>query len=216
MQDLIVLGSGGNAVDIAEAAEPRFRVLGFLDDNPSLWGRPLGQWTVLGPLASAVDYPQALFINGIGSAANFWKKPEVLARTKLEPERFATVVHPTAWVSPSARLGRGVALLSHVSVNAEARIDDHVIVLPCSVISHHDVIGAYTCITSGVCISGNVTVGRCCYLGTNSAIRGHVHIGAQVLVGMGSVVLHDVPDNQTVVGAPARLLRPTVSQTKAA
>jgi acetyltransferase-like isoleucine patch superfamily enzyme len=109
-----------------------------------------------------------------------------------------------------------VALLAHVSVNAAARVEDHVIVLPGSVISHDDVIGAYVCITSGVCISGNVTVGRCSYLGTNSAIRGHVHIGERVLVGMGSVVIRDVPDNQTVVGVPARLLRPTVPTSAAA
>src|SRR5262249_21100423 len=153
------------------------RMLGFLDDNPALWGKSLSQWPILGALDTASQYAQACFVNGIGSPTNFWKKPEILARTRLGLERFTTVVHPTAWISPSAKLGRGVAILAHVSVCAQAQVGDHVIVLPNAVISHDDVIGDYTCITSGVCISGNVTIGRCCYLGTNSTIRGHVCLG---------------------------------------
>jgi sugar O-acyltransferase (sialic acid O-acetyltransferase NeuD family) len=222
MKDIIILGTGGNAIDIAEAVEANrrnganYRILGFLDDNPSQWGTKVANWPVLGALASARQYPTAEFVNGIGSPTNFWKKPSILARTGLAPEKYTNVIHPTAWVSPSARLGRGVALLAHVSICAQAEIGDHVIVLPNSVISHDDVIGNYTCITSGVCISGSVKIGCCCYVGTNSAIRGYTQIGERVLIGMGSVVLSDVPDNQIIVGSPARFLRPTVPGAAAA
>lgn len=222
MQDIIILGTGGNAIDIADAVAANeqkganCRVLGFLDDNADLWGQRLGAWPVLGSLGDASRFPQTSFINGIGSPVNFCKKPEIIARTGLSAERFASIIHPTAWVSPSAQLGQGVTILSNVSIGANARLGDHVIVLPNSVISHDDVIGDYSCIASGVCISGNVTIGHCCYLGTKSAIRGFVRIGARVLVGMGSVVLNNISDNQTVVGAPARFLRATVGDSVAA
>jgi acetyltransferase-like isoleucine patch superfamily enzyme len=38
-------------------------------------------------------------------------------------------------------------------------------------------------------------------------IRENVRIGAGAVIGMGAVVLADVPDGQTWVGSPARKLR---------
>jgi len=45
------------------------------------------------------------------------------------------------------------------------------------------------------------------YLGQACTIRQFVHIGKDCLIGMGSVVLADVPPNSVMVGNPARKLR---------
>jgi acetyltransferase-like isoleucine patch superfamily enzyme len=82
-----------------------------------------------------------------------------------------------------------------------------VIILPNTVISHDSVIGHYTSLARGVCVSGGVDVGRFCYLGTNAPIISKVTIGEYSLVGMGSVVLKSIDRNSVVVGNPARLLR---------
>jgi len=47
-------------------------------------------------------------------------------------------------------------VLQQVIIANQARMGHHVIILPNSVISHDVVIGDYTCITGGVCISGLV------------------------------------------------------------
>ena len=44
-------------------------------------------------------------------------------------------------------------------------------------------------------------------LGANVTIMGGVHIGNNVVVGAGSVVVKDVPDNCIVAGNPARIIR---------
>lgn len=44
-------------------------------------------------------------------------------------------------------------------------------------------------------------------IGSGSTILSNVTIGENALVGAGSVVTHDVPDNTIVAGNPARLLR---------
>lgn len=38
-------------------------------------------------------------------------------------------------------------------------------------------------------------------------IIGNVHIGNNVIIGAGSVVVKDVPDNAVVVGNPARIIK---------
>jgi acetyltransferase-like isoleucine patch superfamily enzyme len=49
-----------------------------------------------------------------------------------------------------------------------------------------------------------VRIGRNCYIGCGSMIRQQQVIGEQSLVGMGAVVVKDVPAGAIVVGNPAR------------
>lgn len=44
-------------------------------------------------------------------------------------------------------------------------------------------------------------------LGVSVTIIGNVHIGNNVVVGAGSVVVKDVPDNCVVAGNPARIIK---------
>lgn len=214
---IIILGTGGNSVDIldtineinARSSSDRYQCLGFLDDNDQMWGTRVAGLEVLGPLDHASRFPDAYFVNGIGSDRTFWRKEEIIARTGVPRDRFATIVHPSASVSRMSSLGAGTVILQQVTVASNVTIGDHVIVLPNSILSHDSIVGDYTSIAGGVCVSGNVRIGRSCYLGSNSVIIEKRTIGDYALVGLGSVVLHDVPANTVVVGNPARFLRKT-------
>ncbi len=213
--DIIILGTGGNCIDILDTlldindahGSVRFRPIGFLDDRRELRGHLIHGVEVLGGLERATEFDaNCRFINGIGSPANFTRREEIRARTGIGLDRFETIVHPSASVSRMAHLGRGVVVFQNVTITSNVRLGDGVVVLPNTVVSHDDVIGDHTLIAGGVCISGGVSVGTHCYIGTNAAIRGGVGIGERVMVGMGSVVLNDVESGSVVVGNPARVL----------
>jgi serine O-acetyltransferase len=51
------------------------------------------------------------------------------------------------------------------------------------------------------------TLGNRVVVGAGAKILGGIHIGDDVKVGAGSVVVHSVPDNCTVVGIPGRVVR---------
>lgn len=215
VRNVIILGVGGNCVDILEtidevnrhAPERQFHCAGFLDDDPGTHGRTIGGAPVLGPLKASASYREHFFICGVGGPKNFWRRESIVHSTGIPDERFVSIVHPTASVSPSARLGPGCVIFQHVTITSNVQIGRHVLILPNTVISHDDVIGDFTLIAGGVCISGGVRVGRLCYLGTNSAIIGNITIGDLSMIGMGSVVLDDVASESTVAGNPARRLR---------
>ena len=214
---IIILGTGGNCIDILDTLNDVnaargarvYECAGFLDDAPDRAGAELHGVKVLGPLSLAPSLAGARFVNGIGSPDNFWNKPAILAKTGLldRPDRFETIIHPTASVSSLAHLGRGTVVLQHVTIASNARVGAHVIVLPNSVVSHDVAIGDFSCVASGACLSGGVTVGPCSYVGANACVRGGVTLGRGCLVGLGSVVLTDVADDTVVVGNPARVLR---------
>src|SRR6202165_3896201 len=51
------------------------------------------------------------------------------------------------------------------------------------------------------------TLGNSVVVGTGAKVLGNIRIGDNVKVGAGSVVVHPVPDNSTVVGIPGRVVR---------
>jgi sugar O-acyltransferase (sialic acid O-acetyltransferase NeuD family) len=214
-KEILILGTGGNCIDILDTIQEinssrgpiRYRCIGFLDDDSDRLHRQYYGFPVLGPLSSAADYKRAVFVNGIGSPTNYTNKKAIIEKTGLGAERFETLVHPSAVVSKMARLGTGNVVFQNAVITSNVKIGDHVIILPNSVVSHDDIIGDYVCIAGGVCISGGVRIGESCYLGTNCTIIANISIGEYSMIGMGSVVLKDVPSHSVYVGNPARLLR---------
>ena len=215
MNDILIFGTGGNCIDILDAIlalneserAPGYRVRGFLDDNKELWGQSVQGCQVLGPLSDAAKHSDCLFVNGVGSSRNYWRKPALLSAMKIPEERFATIVHPQANVSRFATLGAGTVVLPMTTISSRAKVGKHVMILPNAVISHDVVVGDCTCVASGACLAGNVNIGTACYLGANCSVTNGVRMGDFSLAGIGAVVLEDVPEKTVVVGNPARVLR---------
>ncbi len=63
------------------------------------------------------------------------------------------------------------------------------------------------CTTVGAKENGRPVIGDNVYLGAAVTIIGPVHIGNNVVVGAGSVVVKNVPDNCVVAGNPARIIK---------
>lgn len=211
MTDIIILGIKGMGVDIVDAVEAMastgsaVRVLGFLDDDVSVRGTEVAGYPVLGSLADAGKFPGACFVNGIGNPTSYQQKPEFVAATGIDDEsRWATIIHPRSVVSPRASVGVGTTVLAMCSIMSDVTVGRHVIVLPTSVISHETVVHDHATIASGVCIAGRCDIGAGAYLGSNCCIRQGVRVGKRALVGMGAVVVADVPDGATVIGNPAK------------
>lgn len=215
----MILGVGGycaNLIDIMRdinaAGREALAPLGFLDDDPEKIGADYHGYQVLGPLSAAARFPDAWFVNGIGSAENAWRKHEIIERTGMPVERFITLVHPSSYVAPSAHIGRGTVVAQGCVIMAGARIGDHVKMLPNATISYGSSVGHYATVSSGAVTLADVKVGRSCYLGANVTIKERTSVGDRCVLGMGAVVIRDVADDCVVVGNPARVLRPTVSQ----
>ena len=121
---VIIIGVGGysaNLVDMmrdANTAAGReiWRPVGFVDDDPEKNNKNYYGLPVLGSLNDASRFNDAYFINAIGSTKSATLKPKIIARAGVPPERFDTLIHSSAFVSPSANIGPGPAITPNCRV----------------------------------------------------------------------------------------------------
>lgn len=211
MKKIIILGTGGNSIDILDAINEinliskKYDCIGFLDDDISKKGNNIFGVEVLGSINDANKFSDTYFINGIGNSGNFINKQKIIKRSLVEPNRFETIIHPSSSVSSFSKIGKGSVIFQNVTVCSNVDIGAHVAVLPNSIISHDVKIRNYSTIAGGVCISGNSIIGESSYIGTNSSIRENLSIGNKCLIGMGSNILSNVDDSTVYFGNPAML-----------
>jgi sugar O-acyltransferase (sialic acid O-acetyltransferase NeuD family) len=201
---LFIIGAGGHGQVVADAAiAAGFEVLGYLDDDRSLFGRQFLGVNVLGPIEAAGDM-DASFVVAIGD--NRCRK-QVVDLLGLPTQRYATVIHPRATVSPYAEVLPGAMVLAGAIVGPQAVVGNHSIINHASSMDHHDIVGAFVHIAPGCHAGGNVHIGDGVFLGVGVSVVPGVTVGKWATVGAGSVVLHDVPEATVVAGVPARVLR---------
>ena len=115
-----------------------------------------------------------------------------------------TLVHPTAYVSPTAEIGQGVYIGPKAVVHAFANVGNHAIINSGAIVEHECVIGENSHIAPGAVLGGNVRVGRDTLVGIGSRVLPGIQVGAGATVGGGATVVRTVVAGSTVVGVPAR------------
>jgi len=212
--DILIYGTGGTSRDVvdtleaANAVEPTWNILGFLDDNAALAGAEVYGYPVLGG-AAALEQRHLGRVSIVIAVANDRQlliRKTIRERLALPDERFPAVIHPSACISPKASIGAGVVILSGSFCAGYTRVGRHVVVLQNCVLSHDSDIGDYCSLSLSVSLGGSVRISEGSYIGLGAMLLPGVRIGAGALVGMGAVVIRDVPAGSKVVGNPARVL----------
>jgi sugar O-acyltransferase (sialic acid O-acetyltransferase NeuD family) len=207
VKDLLIVGAGGFARETASAASAAgLRTLGFVDDDPALHGTVRSGLPVLGPVDSVLKSDAAVVVC-VGNPRNFTARRRIVERLGLPADRYATVVHPSADVGLGSSVGPGSVLLAGTVLTADVVVGAHVAVMPQAVLTHDDRVGDYVTIASGVRLGGGAVLSPGAYVGAGALIREGVTVGDWSLVGMGSVVLRDVPPGEVWAGNPAQFLR---------
>ena len=206
MTSVLILGAGGHAKVVAETAlaSGRASSIGFLDDRPLL--SILG-WPVLGRLDQALDssiqakFPAAFVAIGHPDTRLRW-----LAKLEAAGYRLPLLIHPSAWVSPSAQIGPGSVVFAQAAVQAKAMIGKGAILNTGCSVDHDAQLADGVHLCPGSRLAGTVHIGARSWIGIGASVIQQVRIGSDVTVGAGAAVVRDLPDGVSAVGVPARIL----------
>lgn len=206
---ILIVGAGGHGkvvLDILRAAD-LYEPVGFIDADPGLVGTCCGGIKVLGAMNLLPKLHRQGIRGAVVAIGDSRARRQCAALLREQGIELVNAIHPTAFVSPTAILGRGIVVAAQAAVSTESRVDDLVIINTSAVVDHECHVGEAAHVCPGARLAGRVSVGPDSFIGLGANVIQCLKIGEGVTVGAGAVVLEDVPAFSTVAGVPARVIR---------
>jgi acetyltransferase EpsM len=203
---IVVIGNGGHSKVIRDLglSQKGNEIVGYLDDKYDDFR--LVDNIFLGPIFSAKRITEYFidikFVIAIGD--NKVRK-RIAHEINLPEEYYVTLVHNSAVVSHTAKIGKGTVVMPNTVINADTEIGSHAIINTGAVIEHDCLIGDFTHVSPGATLTGAVQLKEGVSIGAGATIIPNVKIGKWSIIGAGATVINHIPSYCTAVGIPARV-----------
>lgn len=211
-EKMVIVSAGGLGREVmwqikdANKMINKYEILGFVDSNKSLIGVEVDGFPVLGDddwLVQCLDEINVVIAVGSGKL-----RKSIYERLSVNSQlKFPSVFAEDVKCSDTVAFGQGcIVCLSNI-ITVDSTIGDFVVLNPDCTVGHDVVIDNYVTLNYSVNISGNVHIHDCVEIGTGTNVIQGKTIGNNAIIGAGSVVTRDIPDNCTAVGIPAKPIK---------
>lgn len=198
--NLIILGCGGHARTIANAAAATgYKNLYFVD-SAARPGEVMLGWPVL-DATSAMELPGTAAIAASGNPGLRAHQLECIEKAKL---RLVSIIAPTAIVGLEARISGGVFVGFGAYVGPRAVLEQGCIINTSAVVEHDARIGTLTHISVNATVAGSVRIGQRCFVGAGATVIDGLEISDDVTIGAGATVVKHLKQPGVYLGCPAR------------
>lgn len=185
---LLILGAGGHGKSVAEAAllSGEWQDILFLDDawpsvSLALDCPVVGKTEAVGEWVSKCQ--GAIAAVGNNSVRHSWV--ELIEHAEIE---LVSIIHPRAWVSPSAVIGAGTAVMAGAVVGTVSSVGKGAIINCNATVDHDVVMDDFSHLGVGVQLAGGVKVGAAAWLQAGSSCGYSVVVEAGVVYEAGTVL----------------------------
>lgn len=214
---VIIIGGEGNGGVVAACIEDnrkRFNnreyiVHGFLNDFEEK-GSMINGYPVLGTTDDAgmfLENPQYYFMYAIHPIARGKRREEIFNKMNIPLNRFATIIHHTAFIPESCIIHPGVMVMANSYIGPATEIGRNTLIKASCLIGHNNKIGPLCTFSAGCIVSSYVTIGKASDVAFGAKVIEKVKMGNYSTAGASSLVLKDIGDNEIHVGSPAKFLK---------
>lgn len=204
MKDLILIGGGSFGREVA-ASLPRclgynteWKFKGFIDNIPDRFGI---ESRTIGLVHEYLPAPNDVFICTLPEQKYRKKYVSLIADKGGD---FISLVHASAEVYPDVKIGKGVYIGPLTCITCNVIIGDFTLLNSHVGIGHDAIIGPWCHVNAFTLISGFVEIGSGVTIHPHASILPGKKVGDDATVGVGSIVLKNVPAASTVFGYPAK------------
>ena len=206
MYNIIIVGAGGFAREIYYWANDTFsnenyKIKGFLSYNQKdLEGFNI-KTDIIGDDDNYKIEENDRFVIAIGDIGI---KKRAVSRLKKRGAKFISLIHPTALIVDTAKIGEGVIIYPYVIVSDCAQLGDFVMMNSYSSCGHDVKIGNYCILSPYATLNGFVILEDEVFLGTHATVISYKKVGFQAKISANSVVMRNVPSKCMVFGVPGK------------
>lgn len=199
---IVIYGGGGHGKALIDllCALGTYPIAGVIDDHLAPGDKILGV-PVLGGraiLAQVKAHGVNLAVNAVGGIGNISVRIKVFQQIKEAGFDCPVLVHPSAFVEPSAHLSDGVQVFPHAYVGSASHIGFGVIVNTGAIVSHDCQVDDYANLSPGAILAGEVNIGQAVLVGMGVTVNLQVKVGKRARIGNNATVKQDVPENGLV------------------
>ncbi|WP_286677232.1 MULTISPECIES: NeuD/PglB/VioB family sugar acetyltransferase [Aminobacterium] len=208
VKEIYIVGAGTYGEAMCELAEILgYTIKGFYDEDESKLNTFKMGVKVVGKFSNlnTKEIKGKKFVVAIG---NNTIRHHIMSKVNQFGGTTPTLIHPSATVSPSAEIGKGVYIQANAYIWTKVKIDDYCIISPNVVIAHHTCVGKACLISTLTGVGASIKIEDNVFIGMGSTIVTGVNvIGKNSIIGAGTVVLKDTDKNSVYVGIPAQKIR---------
>jgi len=203
--DFVIFGAGGfgrevmNFVTTEEYKRSGNRFIGFIDESEDIIGSKVNGHMVYHPS----EFSNIGMICAIGNP----RIRSLIVDKYSKSYELINVIHPNVNIPENVRVGKGNIICDGCKFTIDINIGDNNIFNLDVRVGHDVIVGNNNVFLPNVSISGNVTVGDGNLFGSTATIIQGKDVASNSVIGIGSTVLMDVPDNVTVLGCPAKIVK---------
>jgi sugar O-acyltransferase (sialic acid O-acetyltransferase NeuD family) len=183
---------------------PGYEVTGFFDDT--CVGSIIHDTPVLGSIRDLLTGSHVEQYDQVAMAIGYRHldaRAELYDKLLSANVRFATIIHPSAFIASGATIGVGTIISAGCVLDTGVVVAANCLVNIGCVIAHDSKIGSHTFLGPSVNIAGFVTVGERCFLGIGTTVIDNIRLGDGSQTAGGAVVISDVSTGVMVAGVPA-------------
>jgi sugar O-acyltransferase (sialic acid O-acetyltransferase NeuD family) len=206
MQDVIIVGAGGQALIVADilSQSADARAIGFVADDAATRPREILGIPILGPLELLPQTPHDAIVVAIGDNRIRRLVTERLAESG---EPIITVRHPFTSIAADATIGAGSMISAGVVITPGATIGRGVLLNTGCSVDHQSSVGDFAHVSVHVTIGANCAIGEETLIAVGATVTTGRRVGARTVIGAGAVVVRDIGDDLVAYGVPARVVR---------
>mgnify|MGYP006073857399 CR=1 FL=1 len=218
MKNIVLIGGGNQAhytIDIIEK-EGKYNIIGIIDSLHKIGTVRFG-YKIIGKQENIKKLIIKYSIDGgIISVGDNWSRYKISQQILLLQPKFKwfNAIHPSVIIGNNVVFGTGVVAMAGCIFNPKTKIGNFTFFATGAQIDHDCTIDDFASVSAGSITGGHVFLGKFSAITLGVTVSDRLKIGENTVVGAGSLVLKDLPDNVLVYGVPCKIIKERINHEK--